>query len=579
MAGLFSGASTGPALEELGASIGKLGMTIYGKLDEAEATSEYNSGQLLLEKQMNAFDQQLSQDPNIDQWGDKNTKAMSDAWDQTTKSIKNPKAFNALNDWWVSQKISRDKNINGRVIAARINRLAGTLQSNLDTTMTDQNMTIEQKKERIAKLNDDAVNTMVRHPEEAAYDLANRFKTLDKNDLQSKGLDIMNQQGEEAGTQWMLDPKNSQTLNDEERKSVSTAAASSYKLVLAVKGKKAASNNSGNLDKVNDWIMTGDVPDDAYSQILKMDWQSVQEANVDGTSDKRRAYEWIQQYEKTASGKKGGGTVEEQDELFRKYYLEYADKSFQNTDANRRDLLDRAEKDSKDRGLPIDGFMRLRKTIKDEIPTETKSNVAAAAPTAPGETVEEKKVREEATTEALLYLRKNPNINGPGEQQKVVEDFLALKKSKFVQEKIATLASGEKPLLTKLFGNKSAAQKDQLGEFIQTGKMSELVQGGDTQATSRLQEYEDNAAKIWRSDTGRADRARIVVNPAPIKYGKFKGLRPIVQIMAGPDKNQDVYELRMNPLGGDKPGEYHWYTIPASKYLKAKDDSEWTLVK
>ena len=285
MAGLFSEASTGPALEELGASIGKLGMTIYGKLDEAEATSEYQSGQLRLEKMMNQFDQSLSQDPEYDTWGDKNTKAMSDSWDAATKSVKNPKAFNALNEWWVGQKVSRDKAINNRIIGARIAKLSGALHTNIDETMTSD-ASVDQKKARIEGLGQAAVATNVADPGAWEDERARLFKTLDKNDLQSKGLAVMNQQGEEAGTLWMLDPKNSQNLTEQEREQIATSAASSHKLIETIQDKKARTSNLQIKGTFIDRIFAGDLP--PTDEIAKADWKS--SAGVDSVMDREELY-------------------------------------------------------------------------------------------------------------------------------------------------------------------------------------------------------------------------------------------------------------------------------------------------
>ena len=572
MAGLFSGASTGPALEELGASIGKLGMTIYGKLDEAEATSEYQSGQLRLEKMMNQFDQSLSQDPEYDTWGDKNTKAMSDSWDAATKSVKNPKALNALNEWWVGQKVSRDKAINNRIIGARIAKLSGALHTNIDETMTSD-ASVDQKKARIEGLGKAAVATNVADPRAWEDERARLFKTLDKNDLQSKGLAVMNQQGEEAGTLWMLDPKNSQNLTEQDRHTVSDAAGQSYKLVLAVQGKKADTENKKLFDQALNWVLEDNIPADAYSQIEKMDWKTVAEAGVDGTAEKKAAYEMV----KSAVEKSGhGGGKAASDTALAPLYDEYMGDP-DHSETNKRKYI---QKMLKNKGI-IDETSKkefYNFVTKYDFTPADKAAVETAKPAA-GASPAELDLAKQVQMYSANYFTAHKDITDQATKNKIVQDLKDTLGDKYIKDAVTTITTGERGWFTRntdwvrgVFGGHSIDETQHIADLIQTGKMQEAVDAKQPDAAKLMGDYTTKAAQTYFAATGNKEPPLQNLKPALRPKGdKRAGLRPISELVT-PDK-KTVFQLWMDP---DKM--LRWYSLPVSKYKAAKDE-DWTKVK
>jgi hypothetical protein len=547
-------------------------MTIYNKLDEAEATSEFQTGQLLLEKQMNAFDQNLATDPNFDQWGDKNTKAMSDAWDQTAKALKNTKAFNALNEWWISQKISRDKVINDRVINARINKLSGAFHSNVDATMADD-MPVDQKKARLEALGSAAVATNVADPAAWEDERARLFKAIDKNDLLSRGLEQMNTQGEEAGTLWMLDPKNSQNLSEEDRKSMSTAAAQSYKLVLAVKGKKADAGNKDNFDKALNWVLEDKIPEDAYSQIEKMNWQSVPEAGVDGTAEKRAAYEMV----KSAVEKAGhGGGKASTAAALAPLYDEYMGDP-DHSETNKRKYI---QKMLKTKGITDETSKKefYNFVTKYDFTPADKAAVDTAKPAA-GASPAELDLAKQVQMYAANYFTAHKDITDQATKNKIVQDLKDTLGDKYIKDAVTTITTGERGWFTRntdwvrgIFGNHSVEETQHIANLIQTGKMQEAVDAKQPAATKLMSDYTEKAAQTYFAATGNKEPP--IPNPSPKlrpKGDKREGMRPISELIT-PDK-KTVYQLWL-----DKDKTLRWYFLPADKYKGAKDE-DWTVVK
>ena len=118
-----------------------------------------------------------------------------------------------------------------------------------------------------------------------------------------------------------------------------------------------------------------------------------------------------------------------------------------------------------------------------------------------------------------------------------------------------------------MFGNQSAQELVNIGNYIQTGELQELAETGDKNASARMTEYTTNAAMAWSKATGRKDANGYIDNPPLRTYGAKKNLRPIVQVYA--NNKKEVYELWM------ENGNLMWYKgIPA-----ATKDTDWTPVK
>jgi hypothetical protein len=625
MAGLFSGASTGPALEELGASIGKLGMTIYGKLDEAEATSEYQSGQLRLEKMMNQFDQNLSQDPEYDTWGDKNTKAMSDSWDLATKSVKNPKAFNALNEWWVGQKVSRDKAINNRIIGARIAKLSGALHTNIDETMTSD-ASVDQKKARIEGLGQAAVATNVADPGAWEDERARLFKTLDRNDLQSKGLDLMNKQGLEAGAEWMLDPQNSQTLNEEERKTVTEAAAQSYNIVLGIKKKKADAENNNSLVTVNGWVASGKIPDDAVAKILgtakdgNLQWVDLPDAGVNGSQQKDSALKLIRStlkpdpvtdFEKqwdaapkqdaaTRKGiidsfnqvpginstqkarlnaylnvKKGGKpTQEDEDAALADWYEKVQRRELDISDSNTANnvLKQIWDNDSYAFGAKQRFSQFIAAKAKQEQADPTMKALYDSYKAPPGSSPEEVDISRKMGLYGAEYFEKHPEITNPKDRENIMNGLHSYFADAYIDDSIVKLSRGFAAIprvVASWFG--ADPERAHIADLVQQGDLQEASDAGDTVATAQLKTF--TTALGQQADARFPGNAELAVSPRT--KGPQKGKQPLYRTLSSDQKT--VYELWK--IGND----INWYALPAAKAKNYVDigekGSDWSQVK
>jgi hypothetical protein len=465
---LFSGASMGPGLEKLGNSVANLGATIYDKIDEAEAVSQFQTGKLMLNKQMNVFDQNLAKDPKIDTWDDKNSKAMDDAWKGVQGVVTNPKAANMLNDYWVQQKVARSDDINGRVIEAKANQLHAQFLDNVDSIISDNSLTSLQKKAEIRELGDKATATMVVNPAVWVEEQKRLFTQIDKNDLLSAGLNVMETQGKEAGISWMIDPKNSETLSETDRSSLATSAADSYQLILSVRGKEADTNNKKNVGTVLDWILTGKVPKDAYAQIATMNFQTVPEAGVDGVAEKAQAYEFIKAYlADQEQAKKGSSmTQEEEDAQLSDWYTKVWQGQLAYTDTAIQDSAKQLFAQKVGTFGAKQRFMKFYQgyQAKDADLLDLYKPMQGASP-------EEIEISRRVIVYGQEYFEQHPEITDRAEKAGILKDIQRAASSPYITNAVKTLTGWQNLSDTFTIWAGGDPKKIELAELYQNGKL------------------------------------------------------------------------------------------------------------
>ena len=282
---LFSGASTGPATAQLGRSILGAGLTIFDKLNEAEAVSQFQTGQQALSKRMNQFDQLLARDPDIDTWRDKTSEEMDKAWNDAQGLVKNPLAANMLDEWWTGQKISKGAQVNDKIIYAKTNQLHGQFLANIGAELDSDNPS-EVKKANIAILGEGATSTMV--VDKAAWETKKEeiFNQLDESDLLNGGVEAMTQSGKEQGILWMN--QNFPGIPQAKKEILISTAERSYDRLVTIADTKATAANS----KLRDAYLTTIYSDpDALAKINPAEivtnkgWTS--SVNVDAAEQKR----------------------------------------------------------------------------------------------------------------------------------------------------------------------------------------------------------------------------------------------------------------------------------------------------
>ena len=275
MAGLFSGASTGPALEDLGASIGKLGMTIYGKLDEAERISQFNLGQTQLTNAMNKVDYERSQNPSSDflTWQDDDIKKRDEAWQTIEKTLTNQGAKNQLNDWWQAEGIQRSRNLETKVIGARINQIRGNTDQAVSNVLKT-NAPYDVQEKDINKLYDDGVSIGAFHPEEAAILKAQHANKIEYEDLKRKAIDTIIKSGGdiEAGLKLVYDSSGQyQNLNEDDITKIASFTEVQGKFLTTQAREKAKKEDDTQYMSSADKVISGELSPDGIS---KLEWKN-----------------------------------------------------------------------------------------------------------------------------------------------------------------------------------------------------------------------------------------------------------------------------------------------------------------
>ena len=271
MPGLFSnaGEQLASSIENVGNAATKLGFTIYDKLNEAEAISQFNVGQTNLQDQLNQADyaRKTKSQGDFLEWGKQNEQAENDAWAQTEKLIKNPLAKKQLADWFQQQKIVRSKRVEDEIIGARINQLGGDFEYKRKRIINRPGP-VDAKVTDLTQLTSQYTGMGVLNDQKAQLGLADDVHKLYVNDHLSKTQAMMNQLGTVKGAAWGYDPANSQGIDDEERQRNVESAIRARKTILSIQATNAKEQADESLSSVRDWIAENNIPPDAINKIM-----------------------------------------------------------------------------------------------------------------------------------------------------------------------------------------------------------------------------------------------------------------------------------------------------------------------
>ena len=306
MPGLFSnaGEQLASSIENVGNAATRLGFTIYDKLNEAEAVSQFNVGQTNLQDQLNQADYARTTKGQGDflEWGKQNEQAENDAWAQTEKLIKNPLAKKQLADWFQQQKIVRSKRVEDEIIGARINQLGGDFEYKRKRIINRPGP-VDAKVTDLTQLTSQYTGMGVLNDQKAQLGLADDVHKLYVNDHLSRTLKLMNTAGSEKAMMDMALPENHYGISQDEADKNIAAAQRSYDAVLNHKIKVAKTQSEDSLTEVSGWIASHDVPPDAASRILgKADKDNLKFGSVsdgpdilfDGSGEQQKALKMLE---------------------------------------------------------------------------------------------------------------------------------------------------------------------------------------------------------------------------------------------------------------------------------------------
>jgi len=307
MPGLFAnaGEQLASSIENVGNAAAKLGFTIYDKLNEAEAISQFNTGQLSLQNQLNQADYARTTKGQEDflNWGEQNEKAENDAWATTDKLVKNPLAKEHLSEWFQQQKIVRSKRVEDEIIGVRIGNLKGDFKTLRSQIIGDSSLPADQKIQRLSKLTDQYTGMGAIDPAVGQQRLEKDSHEIYSDDHLSRTLKLMNTAGSEKAMMDMALPENHYGIAQDEADKNITAAQRSYDAVLNHKIKVAKTQSEDSLTEVSGWIASHDVPPDAASRILgKADKDNLKFGSVsdgpdilfDGSGEQQKALKMLE---------------------------------------------------------------------------------------------------------------------------------------------------------------------------------------------------------------------------------------------------------------------------------------------
>ena len=110
----------------------RFGLTIAGKLDDAEYASEYNNGVEALRRGLTDFDASLQNDPDWRKYPERSAKTEQTLWNQVDQQTKNPRAKNDLTAAWQQMRDSHYSTILDTSNAVRIKTYHADLVKRMD---------------------------------------------------------------------------------------------------------------------------------------------------------------------------------------------------------------------------------------------------------------------------------------------------------------------------------------------------------------------------------------------------------------------------------------------------------------
>jgi hypothetical protein len=242
-------------------SLTNFGLTIYGKLDQADMITQYNAGQELLRRGTNDFflqlqsepydatnpggltDEQAKQqqmlatlglretpydpaDPNV--YVNKWAQAEQDLWEQVDKTVTNPGAKKELYNWWLQQRDAAEAQVAQIQFTAHGNAVIGTATKTSNGLMSDVatgRISADDAKTRIEQIWTPLERTNIIRPEELEDIVSKSAHQIDMISVQQGAFQAMQvPQGQrpnfDAAYAWLGDPANQAGLTDVEVQTV-----------------------------------------------------------------------------------------------------------------------------------------------------------------------------------------------------------------------------------------------------------------------------------------------------------------------------------------------------------------------
>ena len=181
--------------------------TVVGKLNEAEANTQYKSAYETLRKSTIDFNNSLATDPEHDKYLEKWSKAKDSIWKNSTRMVKNPDALRALGDTWQDMDIKQYENISGIQTKARINDTYNKAAQTSTNLIQDSTRSNEERKKELRSTWEPLVNAGIIDRQTAQGLYAEDDRSIDLNAAEATVRTIARSQGWETAISSMDNPE------------------------------------------------------------------------------------------------------------------------------------------------------------------------------------------------------------------------------------------------------------------------------------------------------------------------------------------------------------------------------------
>lgn len=254
------------AILDLGNAVSDFFFTVADKMDAAEATTQFNNGQESLRRSTNQFYLGLQGDPNWKGYQEKGAKFVNDQNQLIDKLATNPRAKQALQQWWMSQRDSLEVKVGQAAYDGRSNETLGTATKSINGVMQDVvsgTLDAESAKAKLRVLQNPLVQSNLVDKDVAEDNYKKWDHTIDVGSTTHQAFSLLRQKTADglpnfqAAHDFLSDPKNTPGLSDVEVEQIDNRITH-LEAVQDSEDKRTNDKLEGPLGDMYSKVMTGD---------------------------------------------------------------------------------------------------------------------------------------------------------------------------------------------------------------------------------------------------------------------------------------------------------------------------------
>lgn len=244
----------------LGNALQGLAFQVAGKLDQAEAASEYNNGLEILKRGLTRFDQSLATNQDWQKYPDLAAKAEDQLQKEAFAAVKNQTALNNLQTAWTSMRDSHLASVAGMQDSMRTNILYGDFTKRGIENLNNPGKSLAQK------IADQTVDTsqadsagIISHA--AAVQYMDTFKyNAEIGDMTTKADQVSQSLGLDTALTWIADHgADYQNLDAAAKQGVARTISANDTMRRASYNRKAKDSNNKLASQVNEFFAKDDM--------------------------------------------------------------------------------------------------------------------------------------------------------------------------------------------------------------------------------------------------------------------------------------------------------------------------------